>query len=127
MRKSFSWLPLLLLLAAPAAFAQTSPPPDQGNASAPDASAPVRHHESVWALDANHDGMLSRDEAQGRPGLAKRFDQIDSNHDGAIDRNEWRAWHQQMKARHQARMPQQQDAAPTSQPNQPPPNEDSSG
>lgn len=87
----------------------------------------MRHHESVWTLDANHDGTLSRDEAQGRPGLAKHFNQLDSNHDGQIDRNEWRAWHQQMKAKHQARMQQQQGLAPASQPTQLPPDEDSSG
>ncbi|MEO6968880.1 MAG: hypothetical protein ABI132_10585 [Rhodanobacteraceae bacterium] len=124
-RKSFSCF-ALLLLATSAAFAQTSPPPDQADVSAPSAPPPMRRHESMWTLDANHDGMLSRQEAQGRPGLAKHFDQIDSNHDGEIDRDEWRTWHQQMKARHPARMQQQQGAAPTSQPPQPPPNEDSS-
>ncbi|MDQ2971980.1 MAG: EF-hand domain-containing protein [Rhodanobacteraceae bacterium] len=126
MRKSFSCF-ALLLLATSAVFAQTRPPPDQAAATPPGSAAPMHQHESIWALDANHDGILSRGEAQGRPGLVKHFDQIDTNHDGQIERNEWRAWHQQMKAKHQARMQQPQGAPPTSQPTQPPPDEDSSG
>jgi Ca2+-binding EF-hand superfamily protein len=67
-------------------------------------------------LDANHDGVISQDEAQSRPGLARHFDQIDTNHDGQIDRSELRAWRDQMKSRRAER--QQRQSAPA---------EDSSG
>jgi hypothetical protein len=78
----------LLSCAVPAAFAQ----------SAADAtsSAPARERQP---LDANHDGVITREEAQARPGIAKHFDQIDTNHDGQIDRNEFRAFHDRMKGR----------------------------
>jgi Ca2+-binding EF-hand superfamily protein len=59
-------------------------------------------------LDANHDGVISKDEAQSRPGLARHFDQIDTNRDGQIDRSELRAWRDQMKSRREQR---QQSAA----------------
>ena len=99
----------LAVLAAPAAFAQNAPePPD---AAPPPAAAPMHRHPPLWTLDTNHDGMLSRDELDSRPGLLKHFDQIDSNGDGLLSRDELRAWHQRMKARREARM-QQQSGAP---------------
>jgi len=45
------------------------------------------------AADLNHDGYLSRDEAnQGMPRLAAHFDEIDSNHDGRLSGDEIRAY-----------------------------------
>jgi hypothetical protein len=84
-------LSMLLLAALPAA-AQN----DQGSANR-------------QPLDANHDGVISQDEAQSRPGLARHFDQIDANHDGQIDRDELRAWRDRMKSR---RAERQQQSAP---------------
>lgn len=52
------------------------------------------------ALDANRDGMLSRDEAQSHAHLAQNFDAIDSNHDGQLSRDELMSWHQQHKGMH---------------------------
>jgi Ca2+-binding EF-hand superfamily protein len=42
-------------------------------------------------LDTNKDGMISRDEAAGRP-LAKAFSQLDKNKDGYLDRIELIPW-----------------------------------
>lgn len=111
---------LLLLCASPAAFAQDAPPPDES--AVPSSTQPMRQHEPIWTLDVNHDGMISRAEAQPRRGLSRRFDEIDTNHDGQLDRNELRAWHQQMKARKAEHSQQQPQAgAASNQPTMPPP------
>ena len=90
---------MMLLLAALPAAAQSDSSSAQGSARTP--------------LDANHDGVISRDEAQSRPGLARHFDQIDTNGDGQIDRSELRAWRDQMKARREQRQQSgQQSASP---------------
>jgi Ca2+-binding EF-hand superfamily protein len=47
------------------------------------------------ALDTNHDGMLSRAEAQAHPHLSQHFDAIDANRDGILSRDELMAWRQQ--------------------------------
>jgi hypothetical protein len=47
------------------------------------------------ALDTNHDGLLSRAEAQAHPHLSQHFDAIDVNRDGILSRDELMAWHQQ--------------------------------
>jgi Ca2+-binding EF-hand superfamily protein len=49
----------------------------------------------IEALDTNHDGLLSRAEAQAHPHLGQNFDAIDANHDGQLSRDELMAWHQQ--------------------------------
>ena len=45
-------------------------------------------------LDTNHDRMISRDEARGRPRLARNFDAIDTNKNGQLSRDELKAYHQ---------------------------------
>jgi len=45
----------------------------------------AKAQERFAAADANHDGQLSRDEAQkGTPRLAGHFDEIDADHDGQL-------------------------------------------
>src|SRR5579883_210524 len=97
----FKPLAFLILVSCGASAAFPQSPPPAGSADAPPSTAPARRHEPIWTLDVNHDGMLSRDELQSRPGILRHFDEIDTNHDGYIDRTEWRAWHQSMKARRQ--------------------------
>ena len=46
------------------------------------------------ALDTNKDKVISRDEAKGRPSLAKNFDAIDTNKDGKLSRDKLKAYRQ---------------------------------
>ena len=41
-------------------------------------------------LDRNHDGFLSRDEANDAPELQARFSELDANNDGKLSRAEYR-------------------------------------
>jgi|GEM_PF-3579937 len=40
-------------------------------------------------LDANHDGVISQEEAKANPALAARFSEIDANSDGRIEQAEF--------------------------------------
>ena len=40
--------------------------------------------EKFDALDTNHDGAISREEAAAAPELSGRFDDVDANHDGRV-------------------------------------------
>lgn len=85
----------VLSCAVPAAFAQsTASSSDDATMVAPPAPAQKRQ-----PLDANHDGSISRDEAQSHPAIARNFDKIDTNHDGKIDPQEFQVWRQQMQSR----------------------------
>lgn len=48
--------------------------------------------KGLKGLDTNNDRMISRDEAKGRPMLAKNFDAIDTNKDGQLSRDELKAF-----------------------------------
>lgn len=55
------------------------------------------------AADANHDGMISREEAQqGMPRIAQHFDDVDSNHDGQLSREELGAYLKSLRAARQS-------------------------
>lgn len=43
------------------------------------------------ALDANHDGKVSKAEAQKNPAVMQMFDQADKNHDGFLSKAEFDA------------------------------------
>ncbi|XAH23793.1 EF-hand domain-containing protein [Xylophilus sp. GW821-FHT01B05] len=84
----------LALGAALAAHAQATP--DGSPAAAPPAvSAAAAGKPDVPAIfaraDANHDGQLSRIEAERLPDVARNFDRVDSNHDGSISLAELRS------------------------------------
>jgi hypothetical protein len=64
--------------AAPAA-------PAAGGTATPAAAAPMRSR-MFERLDANHDGVVSRDEYRAQ--VAERFDRLDANHDGFLDASE---------------------------------------
>ena len=84
---------------AAAVHAQTpySPPPrpgapmttPSGAVDPPKAGAKEDAGAAFTRADTNHDGKLSREEAQAIPALAQRFDEIDANHDGFISREEY--------------------------------------
>ena len=48
--------------------------------------------------DTNHDGALSREEAEKMPGLSKHFDEMDANHDGKVTREEMEAAMKKMRS-----------------------------
>ncbi len=54
----------------------------------PAPAAPMRSR-MFERLDANHDGMVSRDEYHAQ--VAERFDRLDANHDGFLDQSEMTA------------------------------------
>lgn len=56
-----------------------------------------RHHDAMSHLDKDRDGLISRDEAQAAPRLAKHFDKIDTNKDGLLSKNELAAARTRMK------------------------------
>ena len=88
--------------AASASHAQSTPKAGSAN-SAPSQMTPVAAAGAIPAnkvtsqdldaafnrADANHDGQLSRAEAEHFPAVAQRFDQIDGNRDGFISREEF--------------------------------------
>jgi Ca2+-binding EF-hand superfamily protein len=45
-------------------------------------------HEGLKQLDKNGDGLISHEEAQASPRLAKHFDAIDTNKDGFLSKDE---------------------------------------
>src|SRR4051812_9399870 len=98
MSASSRHLLLLATFAASTAFVVTAqaqvpmsssvPFDPQGSAVSPQPPARLPH-----ALDLNGDALLSREEAQSRPRLAREFDAIDANRDGVLSHDELRAWH----------------------------------
>lgn len=100
----------LLSCAAPAAFAQSAAAPDDATQTMP-ATTPAQERQP---LDADHDGIITREEAKARPGIAKHFDQLDTNHDGKIDRSEFQSAQDRMKSRREQKQAQQAEPAEAS-------------
>ena len=76
---------LVLTGAASAQPAQPAPP----DASTRAAHARAKFEERFNAADTDHDGMLSREEAQrGMPNVYKHFDEIDTAKRGQISKEE---------------------------------------
>jgi hypothetical protein len=97
----------------------------QDAAPAAQSSAPRMHHrghgDMFARLDANHDGVVTREEATAA--ALARFDRADTNHDGKIDQSEIAAMKAkaesrmtERRARWQARRAAQSPAAPADQP-----------
>jgi hypothetical protein len=91
-------LPIALLVTTffcSAAFAQQVP---QHSPATPDAAAqrpatPPPAPPDVGAifdkLDTNHDGKLTREEAQAHPTVLAHFDEADADHDGVVTKEEF--------------------------------------
>ena len=56
-----------------------------------------RHHDPMKHLDKDGDGLISREEAQAAPRLAKHFDEIDTSKDGFLSKDELAAARVKMK------------------------------
>ncbi|SHE93436.1 EF-hand domain-containing protein [Thermomonas hydrothermalis] len=80
-------LALTTTMASAAAIAQVAPPP------APPAAPPAPPASPMQRVDANGDGVITRDEAAKFPRLAARFDQLDKNKDGKLTSDELPARH----------------------------------
>jgi hypothetical protein len=83
------------LLAAAAAQAGSDSPQD----------SPHRGH--MASLDADGDGVITREEAKSQPRLVEKFDTVDANKDGQLDKDELsaqrEAFHSEMKVRGEER------------------------
>ena len=93
-------LPTLLLCAASApALAQ-----ETGRTTFTDKGTPVTvtseepdsvrgdYHIDFATLDRDHDGYISRQEAQANPTLAREFDALDSHRSGRLSRAQLEGW-----------------------------------
>jgi Ca2+-binding EF-hand superfamily protein len=72
-------------------------------AAAAQAGGDYSHHRKMESVDADGDGVITREEASSHPRLAEKFDTVDANKDGRLDKDELAAQrdahHAEMKAR----------------------------
>lgn len=50
------------------------------------------YHIDFATLDRNHDGFISRQEAQANPTLAREFDALDTHHSGRLSKAQLEGW-----------------------------------
>jgi hypothetical protein len=60
--------------------------------SHPGNSISSNYHVDFDAMDANHDGSISRAEARGNADLTREFHVVDSNHNGRLSKEEMKGW-----------------------------------
>ena len=60
--------------------------------SHPGNSISSNYHVDFDAMDANHDGNITRAEAKGNPDLTREFRVVDSNHNGRLSKEEMKGW-----------------------------------
>jgi len=87
---------LLLLAALPLGALAAEPPMSPAGAKPaadPAASQGMGANPAPMftQLDANHDGLITKDEAKRSADTIARFDKLDTNHDGKISTAEWAA------------------------------------
>lgn len=70
-------------------------------------------HPAGYAVDANKDGVVSREEAKEHPRLAAGFDSWDKNKDGSLDQAEMTAHREAMRAEMRAKVHERLNAADT--------------
>lgn len=81
--------------ATPTPAPQAAPSTTEGNVtftSHPGNSISPNYHVDFDAMDANHDGAISRGEARGNPDLTREFHVVDANHNGRLSRAEMKGW-----------------------------------
>jgi Ca2+-binding EF-hand superfamily protein len=55
----------------------------------------LTERDKQWeGADTNHDGYISREEAEAAPEVKRSFDQADADHDGLLRKQEHEAWAQ---------------------------------
>jgi Ca2+-binding EF-hand superfamily protein len=59
-------------------------PPSSMQTTTPGAKPQRMGAEKFAAVDANHDGAITREEAAAAPNLAGKFDEVDADHDGRV-------------------------------------------
>ena len=118
--RTFLLVPLLLLALPAFAQTNTAAPAPGGSDGSASTQGPAPHQKFENA-DSDHDGRLSRSEAQAMPFVAKHFDAVDTNHDGYISRDELRAAREQMRAMRAQRSGGQSGSSTQQQPSPPPP------
>ncbi|MGN6113436.1 MAG: hypothetical protein ACTHOC_10650 [Luteimonas sp.] len=69
-----------------------SPAPDVTVTSHPGNSISPNYHVDFDAMDANHDGAITRAEGRGNPDLMREFHVVDANHNGRLSRDEMKGW-----------------------------------
>ncbi len=75
-----------------AAASQVLTPLSAATAEPASPAQPVVHRQADAAFDradSNHDGRLSRAEAERLPAISLRFDELDTNKDGFLSREEF--------------------------------------
>lgn len=70
-------------------------------------------HPAGYAVDANKDGVVSREEAKDHPRLAAAFDAWDKNGDGSLDQAEMTAHREAMRTEMRAKAHERLKAADT--------------
>lgn len=60
--------------------------------SHPGNSISPNYHVDFEAMDANHDGAISRAEARGNADLMREFHVVDANRNGRLSREEMKGW-----------------------------------
>jgi Ca2+-binding EF-hand superfamily protein len=60
--------------------------------SHPGNSISSNYHVDFDAMDANHDGSITRSEAKGNADLTREFHVVDSNHNGRLSKDEMKGW-----------------------------------
>ena len=74
---------------APSSPDATLPGAPPNSPSSPTSAGAAIIKPTFPLLDSDHDGWISRQEAESVPDLAKDFDQYDLNRDGKLDRSEF--------------------------------------
>jgi hypothetical protein len=67
---------------------------------------------SFNTLDANHDGTISKEEAQADASLAKSWDKADANSDGKIEESEFARFEEEHQSGQSGGMMQEQQQQP---------------